>query len=252
MRSKVATVICLNCVHLPLKSREPSPHSFMFQYPQNPATTVSPSCNSPSFLSLVVLNGPVLFSTAPGCTEPVRFRPQSSVSIRNSHQLLQISPSTNSFALRTLKCYMYTPPTTMSTTNLYRHALEKLAAEPPTTKTALLYSLLSEIEAALGSGKTHKQIWQRLSEAGLDITCETFCRLILRARKKPRISAARGGKSAAVSELRAQQTASCVEHDPLVNLRKLEASRPGFHYRGTENLDVLVYGRKESREHSKR
>lgn len=140
----------------------------------------------------------------------------------------------------------------MSTIYLYRHALEKLAAEPPTTKTALLRSLLSEIEAALGSGKTHKQVWQRLSDAGLDITCETFCRLIRRARKKPRISAPQGGKSSEFPELQAQPTATGMGHDPLVNFRRLEASRPGFHYRGTESLDVLVHGRRESRERPKR
>ena len=139
-----------------------------------------------------------------------------------------------------------------STPNLYRDTLEKLAAEPPTTKTALLCSLLFEIEVALRSGKTHKQIWQRLSDAGLDITCETFCRLVRRARKKPRTSAARGGQSVEGPGLRAQKTATAVEHDPLVNLRKVEASRPGFHFRGTENLDVLVHGRKESGEQSKR
>jgi hypothetical protein len=141
---------------------------------------------------------------------------------------------------------------TMSTANLYRHALEKLAAEPPSTKTALLYSLFPEIEVALRSGKTHKQIWQRLSDAGLDITCETFCRLIRRARKKTHMAAARGGKNVEVLELRAQESAIHVEHDPLANLRKVEASRPGFHFRGTENLDVLVHGRRESREQSKR
>ncbi len=135
-----------------------------------------------------------------------------------------------------------------STPYLYRDTLEKLAAEPPTTKTALLCSLLFEIEAALRSGKTHKQVWQRLSEAGLDITCETFCSLIRRARKKTRISAARGGKSIEVPELHAQQTATGAEHDPLVNLRRVEASRPGFHYRGTQNIDVLVHGRRESHE----
>jgi len=138
-----------------------------------------------------------------------------------------------------------------STPNLYRDTLEKLAAEPPTTKTALLCSLLFEIEVALRSGKTHKQIWQRLSEAGLDITCETFCRLIRRARKKTRTSAARGGKSIEVPELPAQQAGNGMEHDPLANLRRVEASRPGFHYRGTENLNVLVHGRRESREQSK-
>jgi hypothetical protein len=32
----------------------------------------------------------------------------------------------------------------------------------------------------------------------------------------------------------------------------VEASRPGFHFRGTENLDVLVYGRRKAHEQSKR
>src|SRR5437588_6368330 len=106
----------------------------------------------------------------------------------------KLSQSTNSFAGCRRKCYMYTPAMAKSTPNLYRDTLEKLAAEPPTTKTALLCSLLFEIEVALRSGKSHKQIWQRLSEAGLDITCETFCRLIRRARKKNRVSAARREK----------------------------------------------------------
>src|SRR5260370_28588413 len=121
---------------------------------------------------------------------------------------------------------MKPPAMTKSTPNLYRDTLEKLAAEPPTTKTALLCSLLFEIEIALRSGKTHKQIWQRLSEAGLDITCETFCRLIRRARKKPRISAPRGGKTGDEPELHAQQKAAGVGPDPLANLRKVEATRP--------------------------
>ena len=138
----------------------------------------------------------------------------------------------------------------MSTIYLYRQALEKLAAEPPTTKTALVRSLLCEIEAALCSGKSHKQIWQRLSDAGLDITCETFCRLSRRARKKPRLSAARCGKSLPPS-WDAKDAVSELKHDPLVNLRRLEQSRPGFHYPGTESLDVLVYGKKDSRENKR-
>ena len=162
-----------------------------------------------------VLNCPQLHRTCPSVCN----RPFLSEIPANSFK----SPLQKFSCTLTSLCYMYTPHTTMSTTNLYRHALEKLAAEPPTTKSALLYSLLSEIEAALRSGKTQKQIRQRLSDAGLDITCETFCRLIRRARKKPRISGARGGKSAALSELPAQQTATGVEHDPLANLRRVEA-----------------------------
>jgi hypothetical protein len=185
---------------------------------------------------------------APNLSAPVRNGPFLSEILGNS---FNISPSTNSFAGSRLKCYMYTPAMTKSTPYLYRDTLEKLAAEPPTTKTALLGSLLLEIEGALRSGKTHKQIWQRLSDAGLDITCETFCRLIRRARRKPRTSAARGGKSVEVPELHPPQTAAGMEHDPLANLRKVEASRPGFHFRGTENLDVLVHGRRKSLEQSK-
>ena len=139
-----------------------------------------------------------------------------------------------------------------SSPNRYRDTLEKLAAEPPTTKTALLYSFLTEIEVALRSGKTHKEVWQRLNDDGLDINCETFCRLIRRVRKKPRISAGRSGKSSELPKLHAQGTAIGGEHDPLANLREVEASRPGFPLRETKSLDVLVHGRQESREQSKR
>ena len=84
---------------------------------------------------------------------------------------------------------MYTPDMTKSSPHFYRQTLEKLAEEPPTTKTALLHALLPQIQVALRSGKTLKQVWQRLSEDGLDISCETFCRLVRRARAKTHASA---------------------------------------------------------------
>src|SRR5690348_1769392 len=59
----------------------------MFQYPQNPATTRSPSHKLLCFLSLVVRNSPLLLQTVTGCTQPVPVGPQSPVSVRNSHQL---------------------------------------------------------------------------------------------------------------------------------------------------------------------
>ncbi len=224
----------------------------MFQYPQtqrqsSPHLTTRPLCCT--YMPRIVRFCPELSPVAPNLSAPVRNGPFLSEILSNS---FTISPSRNSFPRCHLQCYMYTPAMTKSTPYLYPDALEKLAAEPPTTKTALLCSLLLEIEGALRSGKTHKQVWQRLSDSGLDITCETFCRLVRRARKKPRTSAPRGGKSVEVAEVHARQTATGVNHDPLANLRKVEASRPGFHFRGTENLDVLVYGRRESRERSKR
>ena len=129
---------------------------------------------------------------------------------------------------------MYTPNMTKSSPHFYRQTLEKLAEEPPTTKTALLRFLLPQIQLALRSGKTLKQVWQRLSEDGLDISCETFCRLIRRARTKPRPSAAPGGKSADETAASTQVTESSVVRDPFENLKRLEANRPGFHWQATK------------------
>jgi hypothetical protein len=62
----------------------------------------------------------------------------------------------------------------MPTPNRFGLALEKLAAEPPSTKIAMIRSLLPEIEAALASGKTWKQVWQSLADDALDIRYETL------------------------------------------------------------------------------
>jgi hypothetical protein len=120
-----------------------------------------------------------------------------------------------------------------SSPQLYRQTLEKLAEEPPTTKTALLRSLLPQIQLALRSGKTLKQVWQRLFEDGLDMSCETFCRLIRRARTKPRSSAAPSGKSPELPIVDPQGNAEDITRDPLANIKRLEQSRPGFHWRAS-------------------
>ena len=124
----------------------------------------------------------------------------------------------------------------VSTPNRFRHALEKLAAEPPSTKTALIRSLLSEIEAALASGKTWKQVWQCLADDGLDISYETFRKLLQRVRKKARTSAPRSGKSLDLPGGYSQETVDGVARDPLVNLKRLDENRPGFHWRATPRL----------------
>jgi len=124
----------------------------------------------------------------------------------------------------------------VSTPNRLRHALEKLAAEPPSTKTALMRSLLSEIEAALASGKTWKQVWQCLADDGLDISYETFRKVLQRVRKKARISAPPGGKASEFPTATAQETADHVARDPLANLKRLDENRPGFHWRATPRL----------------
>ena len=129
--------------------------------------------------------------------------------------------------------YVYTIMT-KSSPYFYRQTLEKLAEEPPTPKTALLRSLLPQIQVALRSGKTLKQVWQRLSEDGLDISCETFCRLVRRARAKPRPSAAPSGESVEARATSIQATEGNNARDPFESLKRLEANRPGFHWQATK------------------
>ena len=152
----------------------------------------------------------------------------------------------------THKCYIHTPRMILSTPNRYRCSLEKLASQPPSTKTSLISLLMPEIESALASGKRTREVWQCLTDEGLEISYDTFCRTMHRLRSKRPASATRSGKRLVLLKAHAKDGAGDVTHDPLANLRRVEASRPGFHFRGTENLDVLVYGRRQAREQSKR
>jgi hypothetical protein len=68
----------------------------------------------------------------------------------------------------------------------------------------MIRSLLSEIEGTLASGKTWKQVWQCLADDGLDISYETFHKVLQRVRKKARISAPPRGKSLEFPGVRAQ------------------------------------------------
>jgi len=148
----------------------------------------------------------------------------------------------------TPKCYIHTPRMILSTPNRYRCSLEKLASQPPSTKTSLISLLMPEIESALASGKRRRQVWQCLTDDGLEISYSTFCKTMQRLRSKRSPTAARSGKSVALPRGHGKDGTSDVPHDPLANLRRAEASRPGFHFRGTESLDFLVYGRREAHE----
>jgi hypothetical protein len=74
------------------------------------------------------------------------------------------------------------------TLDQFRECLEILASKPPRTKTRVLRSLLPDIELALASGKTIKQIWQSVADAGFDISYKTFCVSLQRLRKKSSVS----------------------------------------------------------------
>ena len=131
----------------------------------------------------------------------------------------------------------------ISSANRFRQVLEKLAAEPPGTKPAMLCYLLPEIERALASGKTWKQVWQCLAEEGLEINYKMFHRLLRRVRRKSRMAAAPSGKSLELTSPVAEKAEAAVEHDPLVNLRRVEANKPGFPWQSNGTQDELVLRR---------
>jgi hypothetical protein len=58
----------------------------------------------------------------------------------------------------------------MPTENNYRSHLETLAGAAPSTKAALIRSLLPGIEVALNSGQRLKDIWKELNDEGLEMS----------------------------------------------------------------------------------
>jgi hypothetical protein len=131
----------------------------------------------------------------------------------------------------------------------YENCLDKLAALPPETKSALIRSLLPRIEAALNSGQRLKAIWKALRKEGLQITYRGFHMTVSRARKMRKPTAGSRGKqdsSPAAPGLQETKVDTAEERDPFANLKLLEQNRPGFHWRGTRNVKTSVIGREDS------
>jgi hypothetical protein len=132
----------------------------------------------------------------------------------------------------------------MSTQKHYRRCLERLAADPPKRRVALIRTLLPEIEAAVTSGQNLKDIWEALQSEGLEVGYHTFYMVVWRARKKP--TAARGGgkqdKCHELQGLQEPKVETDDRRDPFANLRRLEENRPGFHWRARRDLNSMVHG----------
>lgn len=91
-----------------------------------------------------------------------------------------------------------------------------------------------------------KQIWHTLEEQGLVMGYHVFQVTLWRVKKK-KVTAAPSRRekdwpterqSLLESEMQKPE-----EHDPLVNLRRLEANRPGFRWQ-PKSLDELVHGKR--------
>jgi hypothetical protein len=138
----------------------------------------------------------------------------------------------------------------------YRHSLGKLAGAAPTTKAALIRTLLPGIEAALNAGQRLKDIWEVLEKDGLQIGYRVFHITVSRARKVRNLTATSGwGKQEKASAAQGppEGKVDAVEgRDPLANLRRLEENRPGFHWRGTQSVKTSVTGKECSDDKNKR
>jgi len=125
-------------------------------------------------------------------------------------------------------------------TEAAKHAIRTIKVEVQPTKTGFVKTLIPEIDDALAAGYTLKSIWERIRPERPNLTYSEFCLYVRRARApSTRTAAARGRKSdpGGLSD----SSDGC---DPLANIRRLENTRPGFQYRGTQDLDVLVHGRR--------
>ena len=94
----------------------------------------------------------------------------------------------------------------MPTENNYRSRLEKLAGAAPSTKAALIRSLLPGIEVALNSGQRLKDIWKELNDEGLEMSYQGFHKTVQRARRSRKLTATSGwGKQAKSPEAQGLQ-----------------------------------------------
>jgi hypothetical protein len=128
-------------------------------------------------------------------------------------------------------------------------ALRALARDiRPTTKSGFVRVMLPAIEGALNAGHTRKAVWQQLREQNPALGYKEFCVYLGRLHKRAhQPTALRGEEKAPAATPTQVSNASSPEFDPLENVRRAEADRRGFYYRGTEDLHELVYGTKKIR-----
>ena len=143
----------------------------------------------------------------------------------------------------------------MSILKDYRCSLEELTAAPPKKKAALIRSLLPTIEAALRSGQTLKDIWETLDKQGLNMGYHVFQMTLWRARRSKAGTAPGWGKDTKPSDWQQPPDGDMPApeaRDPLANLKRLEANRPGFHWRATPRRNAPERVTEESNDKVKR
>ena len=131
-------------------------------------------------------------------------------------------------------------------TNPLLEALDALRKELPRAKTGFVKRFLPQIEEALAAGHSRKAVWERLRQQRADLGYKEFCVYVGRLRRR---KAKRPGESRVESPTSAalQCSGQPKAQDPFANLRRAEAERTVFNWRGTRDLDELVYGKGRAR-----
>ncbi len=111
----------------------------------------------------------------------------------------------------------------MATQEQYRRCLERLAADPPKTRVALIRSLLPGIERALTAGQNLKDIWEALQSEGLQVCYHTFYMVVWRAKRKPTAPSSWGKypRSFEPEGLQGAKMDTVAGRDPLAMLKRL-------------------------------
>ena len=122
-------------------------------------------------------------------------------------------------------------------------ALDALCKELPHAKTRWVKRFLPQIEQALAAGHTRKAVWERLHQARADLGYKEFCVYLGRLRG----SKAGGSDTYGIERPKAAApTSQTPAHDPFANLRRVDSERTAVNWRGTRDLDELVYGKKRT------
>ena len=122
-------------------------------------------------------------------------------------------------------------------------ALDALCKELPRAKTRWVSRFLPQIEQALAAGHTRTAVWEKVHQSRTDLGSKEFCVYLGRLRRS---NAEGSGEYRIERPKTAAPTNQTPVHDPAANLRRAEAERSKFNWRGTQDLDELVYGKKRT------
>ena len=125
--------------------------------------------------------------------------------------------------------------------------IETLRKNGPTTKTGFIRRALPQIDQALADGVRLKSIWQGFYDKGLEVSYKHFATYVSRVRsqerRKQKKKATKCLEGQGMGAGKAEVPVEAPKHDPFANLRRAEAERTVFNYRGTRDLEELVYGK---------